>query len=174
MARALPDAPLSILQQVLLTTNGTVTEVLEAYAGEPILVVKLCQSFEQPTSRTRLEVDDQRLLTRTVTLQGARSGTTFLHADSHIAADRVPAGMLNALLETRRPLGRLLNEHRVESYWESVAAGVMAANSFGTYFGVAPESDLLYRTCLIHVGGRPLIRITEKFPATWFTERLVG
>jgi chorismate-pyruvate lyase len=173
MASARPFAPLSVLQRVLLTTNGTVTDFLEAYAGEQIVVVKLSQSLQPPLPETRLDSDDHLLLERTIMLRGATSGTTFLHADSHIAADRLPAGMLESLLETDWPLGRLLNEHRVESLREIVAAGVMPANSFGTYFGVATDSDLLFRTYLINVGGRPLMRITERFPVTWFSERLV-
>lgn len=165
--------PMSVLQRVLLTTNGTVTDFLEAYAGEPMVVVKWSQSFEPPTPETRLDGADQRLLERTITLRGARSGTTFLHADSHIAADRVPSGLLDSLLETGRPLGRLLNEHRVESFRQIIATGVMPADALGTCFGVAADSELLFRTYLIHVGGRPLMRITERFPVTWFSERLV-
>ncbi|MGH9125123.1 MAG: chorismate--pyruvate lyase family protein [Acidimicrobiales bacterium] len=172
MPRSLDGAPLSVLQRVLLATNGTVTDFLEAYADEAMLVVKRSQSLGTPMPHTKLGDDDQLALDRTITLQGARSGTTFLHADSYIAADRLPPGMLDALMETGKPLGRLLSEHRVESFREIVAAGLMTAGPVGEYFGVEASSRLLFRTYLIHVGGRPLMRIREKFPTTWFSEQL--
>lgn len=172
MLCSLDGAPLSVLQRALLTTKGTVTDFLEAYADEPMLVVKLSQSFATPMPHARLDDGDQRVLGRTITLQGARNGTTFLHADSYIAADRLPPGMLDALMETGKPLGRLLSEHRVESFREIVAAGLMTAGPVGEYFGVAASSKLLFRTYLINVGGRPVMRITEKFPTTWFSDPL--
>ncbi|HEX3541197.1 MAG TPA: hypothetical protein VHT75_12245, partial [Acidimicrobiales bacterium] len=42
--------PLSTFQRVLLMTDGTVTDVLEVYAGEAIRVVILDQRFEDPSS----------------------------------------------------------------------------------------------------------------------------
>jgi chorismate-pyruvate lyase len=57
----------------------------------------------------------------------------------------------------------------VETYREIVAVGFEPAGTCADYFGVDPASKLVFRTYRIIVERRPVVRITEKFPVTWFS-----
>ncbi len=93
-------APLSTFQRILLMTDGTVTDVLEAYALEPIRVVKLSQSFDAiDGERPELErPTSDRVLRRSILLQGAHSGTNFVYADSGLTPDHLHSEVLEGLL----------------------------------------------------------------------------
>lgn len=165
-------SPLSVFQRVLLVTDGTVTDVLESYCGEAIRVVKLAQSFDVPDpDRPPLELfEGERVLRRTVLLQGTISGTNFIYADSILAPDRLPDYLVDDLVATQVPLGRLIAKSRLETFREVVGVGFEPAGHHARYFGVDPVSDLVFRTYRIHYNTKPVVRITEKFPLTWFTE----
>lgn len=165
--------PLSVFQRVLLTTDGTVTDVLEAYVGEAIRVVKLAQSFGGvATDRSDMARHNEGVLRRTVLLQGAITGTNFIYGDSVVIPKRLPAAVLEGLLATGKPIGKLLAENRVETFREIVDLGFEPAAGCAGHFGVTTDSLLVFRTYRIHVGRRPVMRITEKFPLTWFRTSL--
>jgi chorismate-pyruvate lyase len=163
------EQPLSTFQRVLLMTDGTVTEILEAHLAEAICVVKLSQSFGRDLVEAGLELlDSERVLHRSVLLQGATSGINYIYADSAIVADRLPPVVLDGLLTGGEPIGRLMADNRVETFREIMELGVESAAGCAEYFGVDGTSDLIFRTYQIHLNQRPVIRITEKFPATHF------
>ncbi len=163
-------APLSTFQRILLMTDGTVTDVLEAYANEPIRVVKLSQSFDAIDSANP-ELDRPtagRVLRRSILLQGARSGTNFVYADSVINPDHLDSELLEGLLVSDTPLGRLIAEQRIETFREILALGFEPAGACAEHFGIDPATKLVFRTYRILVSHKPIVRITEKFPVTWF------
>lgn len=165
------QSQLNTLQRVLLITDGTVTDVLEAYANERIRVVKLAQEFDT-VDVDQPELDSayaQRVLRRTVLLQGSMTGINFVHAHSVFTPDHLHPEIVDALLVGNKPLGRLLAQYRVETYREIVAVGFEPAGTCADYFGVDPASKLVFRTYRIIVERRPVVRITEKFPVTWFS-----
>jgi chorismate-pyruvate lyase len=161
---------LSAFQRVLLTTDGTVTHVLEAFADEAICVVKLAPSFEHQASTGHgMELlANERVMHRSVLLQGAISRTNFLRADSLIVQDRLPTAVLQGLLTTDEPIGRLLVKHRVESFREIEGVRFEPAAECAEYFGVDPGDPFVFRTYQIYIRQRPVIRITEGFPTAWF------
>jgi chorismate-pyruvate lyase len=168
-----PDAPTpGTFGRILLTTDGTVTDILEAYAGEPIRVEILGQGFETtPPEVSHLDTDGaERLLHRTVLLRGRTTGITFLHADTFIAPGRLPRGVVDGLLKTGKPIGHLLTERRIESFREIIKVGYQAAGECAAHFGVDPSTTLVYRTYHIIIKGRPALCITEKFPVSRFSE----
>jgi len=162
--------PLSAIQRMLLITDGTVTDVLEAYAKETVCVVKLSHSFTSADGeKPVLDLGpSERVLRRSILLQGVQTGTTFLYADSVIAPDRLPADVVNDLLETNQPLGKLLAHRRIGTYREIVGVGFEPAGECAHFFGVEPTAKMLFRTYRILVGDQPVMRITEKFPVTSF------
>ena len=167
-------AVLGTFQRVLLITDGTVTDVLEAYSGEPVRVVKLAQSLGVPDAETP-ELDlapDERVLRRSILLRGTISGRNMLHAESVISPDRLPPGVFEAILASERPLGRILAAHRVETFREIVALGYVPAASCAEHFEVDKTAKFLFRTYRIFAGHQPVIRVTEKFPATSFASSL--
>lgn len=165
--------PLSVFQRILLMTDGTVTDVLEAYANEPIRVVKLFQSFStsEPEEPELDRYGYQRVLRRSVLLQGELSHQNFLYADSVITPDGLPTQIVDALLTTEQTIGRLLARNRIETFREVVALGFEPAGTCADFFDLEPTDKLVFRTYRILVRGEPVMRITEKFPVTAFADR---
>lgn len=167
--------PLSVFQLVLLTTDGIVSRMIEAYAGERVDLVKLAHRELTPPIRRalpELELEDEhRLIERTVLLRGANTLTNFLHAEAVIVPDRLDAKVCQELRQTKRPIGLLLSDHRVETYREVLSAERRPAGRLGRYFGTEEGTSMLSRRYRIVTGKCPAILITETFPASTFCER---
>ena len=171
VALASESPSLSLLQRILLTTDGTVTHILEAYSGEAIEVVKLFQSHDEarPPEVSALGLAErERVLRRTILLRGRESGTTYLHADSVILPDRLQAGVRVGLIMTNKPIGRLLRENRTETFREIVAVWQEAAGGRADHFGVAATDAMMCRTYRVFSRQRVIMAITERFPLTAF------
>lgn len=154
-----------LLHRILLTTDGTVTTILEAYAGEPIEAVRLAQS-RQPAGPQDAELlavtADSPVLHRRVLLCGARSGTAFVHGESLIVPERLDPGILGRLESTSEPIGALLRASRLETFREILAAGEQPAGASASDFGCDEDAVLLYRTYRVVRRGQPLALITER------------
>ncbi|HEV2760174.1 MAG TPA: chorismate pyruvate-lyase family protein [Acidimicrobiales bacterium] len=156
-------------QRMLLGTDGTVTHILEAYADEPIDVVKLLQEIDTPKAcDAHLLLSDGKVLRRRVLLRGRQSLRTLLYAEAVVAIERVDPAFLRGLLETDEPIGVLLAEHRTETFREILEVGREPAGSCGAHFAADASSELIFRTYRILAGQQPVILITEKFPADSF------
>lgn len=162
---------LSLLQRILLITDGTVTHILEAYAGETVRVVKLEQDVG-PAPADLLDLDvaaGDEVLQRRILLQGSSSGTTFLYAESIIVPSRLPEVIRQGLIETDEPIGRLLGDNRLETFREITELKQEPAGGLAPRFGIDRSAMLHTRNYVITSGGRPVMRISEKFPVTSFT-----
>src|SRR5438270_10673249 len=87
------------LQRILLVTDGTVTEILEAYTGESMRLVKLLeevQTLGEPLETLKAQPGEE-VLRRHILLQGKMSLTNYLYADSYIAIDRLDETLKNGL-----------------------------------------------------------------------------
>jgi chorismate-pyruvate lyase len=159
-------------QRMLLGTDGTVTHILEAYADEPVEVVKLLQVYDtaRDVDRAMGMASDERILRRHVILRGARSGTHLLYAEAIVAPVRVDAAVLDGLLGTDKPIGVLLTERRTETFREILRVGREPAGEVGAHFGLGAAAELISRTYVIVTDGRPVILITEKFPGNYFRD----
>lgn len=161
------EGPLTRLQKILMTTDGTVTHILEAWSGERIRVEKLEHTEVMAT------IDDpvlgmsgpEMVIRRIILLQGAVSGQNYLYADSVMLPDRFDAGLAERLRSTDEPVGRLMVEARLETFREVLHCGQEPAGACAVHFCVDPASPLLVRTYLVILHSRPVMRITEKFPA---------
>jgi chorismate-pyruvate lyase len=155
--RALRDGPLSTLeravqplkrtplQRILLVTDGTVTEILEAYSGESMRLVKLLeevQTLEQPLAALNLAPGSE-VLRRQILLQGKMSLTNFLYADSYIAIERLDESLRSGLLKSRKPIGFLIQEQRMETYREIVGCGRELVGPLAAYFDVDPDEGMI-------------------------------
>src|ERR1700730_131034 len=81
--RAVRPSKRSPLQRILLVTDGTVTEILEAYSGESMRLVKLLEevvTLKAPLPGLNLTVGDTALR-RQILLQGKMTLGNFLFAD---------------------------------------------------------------------------------------------
>jgi chorismate-pyruvate lyase len=167
-------AGLAPVLRVLLTTDGTVTETLAAYHGEPVGVEVLSQGWRDYEGRANRELEaaiGTRMLERTIALVGKVSGRRYAAAWSRIVPGLLPSGLQEGLLAEKEPLGQLLLAHRLETFREVVAAGRCPAGEAPTLgircaaaLGVDPAAEVVWRTYRVTHGGRPVMSITEFFP----------
>jgi chorismate-pyruvate lyase len=158
------------IQRILLVTDGTVTEILEAYAGESMRLIKLYEelvTLEADLAGLELAAG-QPVLRRKILLQGKMSLTNFLYADSYVALDRLDDWMRRGLLESHKPIGFLMQEHRLETFREIVGCGRELADGLGPYFNVDEADGMIWRTYKVISNRKPIMLITEKFPETHF------
>jgi len=163
---------LTRFQRMLLGTDGTVTHMLEAYADEPVEVVKLLQEVDTAEGvDPALDVaPDDKVLRRRVVLRGRRSGRNLLYAEALVAIARVAPDLVDGLLATERPIGVLLAEGRTETFREILRVDREPAGALAQLFGIGAADDLIWRTYRILMGRRPVMVITEKFPASSFRD----
>ena len=164
-----PEAA-TLFQRILLITDGTVTHLLETFAGESICVIKLHQSIDEAGRGVdELGVRDrQRVLHREVLLVGCTTRRAFVYAVSQIVPDRLDPAVREGLLESSKPIGYLLEASRTETFRQILDTRREAAGACGTYFGIDAGAEVLSRTYTVLAGGRPIMLITEKFPADAF------
>lgn len=162
-----PHAAPAGFPRLLLESDGTVTQLLEAWTGEPVEAVKLHQTFAR-TIRAGSGLDLAKgtpVLRRQVLLRGTTTGQVLLHATASVAVHRLPRSVLDGMLMTSEPIGRLLAAARIQTFREILRTGTEPAGAVGLHFGLAPDDEVLCRTYRIVRGGRPLMVITERLPA---------
>jgi chorismate-pyruvate lyase len=168
----LPLEKLGLVPRILLATDGTLTHILEAYAAERVALVKLAHALvTEPVVRSGLGLEQgETALRRIILLRGSRSGTTFVFADSVVMLDRLPTSVAEGLLETDTPIGKLLYACRAETFREIITMGEERDPAVAAHFGVDGCEPIVFRTYQIVHEDRPIVRITEKFPRTWFPD----
>jgi chorismate-pyruvate lyase len=164
---------LSLLQKILLSTDGTVTDLIALYAGGPIRVKKIEQTVEVKTAPTLLACDGPlKLLSRKILLSGA--SRNYLYAESVFVFERFSASIQDQLLNTDQPIGLLWKEARLETYREIVDQQVAPSPDTAHYFDIPVNAPFVARTYVIFTSGKPLGAITEKWPLSFFREPLAN
>jgi chorismate-pyruvate lyase len=169
--RVVDLSKLNVFQRIILTSDGTLTEILETYLLEKLQVVKLDESVTLTTeSITPLEVSaGQRVISRKILLQGKISQKNWLYAESLIILDRLEEKFRDELLKSRIPIGRLWSEHRIETFKEMMLIVRENAGKIASYFEIEQQDQLFSRTYRVFCHRRPVMMITEKFPEDYFT-----
>src|SRR5271167_196927 len=157
------------LQRVLLVTDGTLTEILEANFFERIRLVKISQRVISATaSHVLLEPDPgEALIDRKILLQGEESHRNYAYAESLIAVDRLGQSFHDQLLDSNTPLGRLWLEHKLETFKELKEGRSQPASGLSHYFECSEAAPLLVRTYRVFSAAKPVMVITEHFPISY-------
>ena len=162
--------PLSLMQRVLLATDGTVTHLLSLYADEPIGIKKLPPTV--PVAAVdRVVFGDTLTRPRQVLLAGDVSGENFLYAESVVATDRLPREVRTALMETDEPIGTALARTRCETYREILQVANEPMGVLADHFPYHRHACLLARRYAVFERRRAVMVITEKFPCTLFSDQ---
>lgn len=155
---------LSPLQRILLITDGTLTEILEAHLLEPIELVKLSQRvFEPDVGIPSFSKPSQSLLERKINLRGARSRRIYVYAESLLVVGRLDPQFRAELMESEIPLGRLWHKFRLETYKELIGVDSRPAGALATSLDCSANASLLARTYDVVSAREPLMRISEYF-----------
>ena len=163
---------LNPLQRIILVYNGTLTRLLETFLNEQLTVVKLHETLE-PISEPIPYLDlhaHQEVINRKICLQGQTSGTNWLYAESIIVPEHLPPLFRQDLLESQIPIGKLWCKHRIETYKELLPPFAEPAEELAEHFHVGTDHLLLGRTYRVYSNQKPIMMLTEKFPAHYFKE----
>jgi len=174
VAAALDLKSLPPVLRTLLTTDGTVTETLAALYGEEVGVRVIAQGYGALGQGDAPELEaplGTRVLDRSIVLVGADTGRVYTAARSRIVPEALPRGLREGLLARREPLGKLMLEHRLETFREVMACGRCPAAAApgleghaADALGTGPAAPVAWRTYRVITGGRPVMSITEVFP----------
>ncbi|ALG69299.2 chorismate--pyruvate lyase family protein [Beggiatoa leptomitoformis] len=170
MQDALTLTKLSPFQRILLITDGTLTELLEAYLQEPIIVIKLAETMLDSTEAIpALEINiGQKIIKRDILLQGKETGKNWLYAESVIVPDRLEASFREQLLGSKTPIGKLWLAHRLETFKEKLTFTAEPAGELADFFKVVTTDTLLSRTYRVFSQRLAIMMITEKFPQQFY------
>lgn len=161
---------LSTFQRILLTTDGTVTDILESYLFEQIRVIKLSEklvSLDQELPSMGLK-EGTEVIVRKVLLQGKISRKNVIYAESIVVPGNMEEKFRRALLETKVPIGKIWFEQKVETFKEILDSKKELADDIANYFNIKPSDEMLSRTYRVVTSGKPVMTITEKFPESYF------
>ncbi|HEX4019715.1 MAG TPA: chorismate pyruvate-lyase family protein [Acidobacteriaceae bacterium] len=171
---ALQQNSLGRLSRILLASDGTLTDVVEAAMLEPISLKRLYVETVPPDAKMNLDLLElldlsarDRVMERRILLFGSRTGRNYVYAESFLALDRFPGTVIRALTESDAPVGRIWLEHGLEGRKELLAASCIPGNGrLAAYFPDYRDTDLVMRRYRMISGGHPVMLITEYFPAT--------
>lgn len=161
---------LSTFQRILLTTDGTVTDILESYLFEQIRVIKLSEklvSLDREVPSVDLK-EGTEVIIRKVLLQGKISRKNVIYAESIIVPENMEERFSKALLETKVPIGKIWFEQKVETFKEILDSKKELVGDLADYFGIEPSDEMFSRTYRVVTNGKPVMIITEKFPESYF------
>jgi chorismate-pyruvate lyase len=172
------EIDLDPFDRMVLTADGTVTALLEACTGEPIVTTTMRQSgpapfdvlhdaagcWWHPDVRLLDLAPDERLLARRVTLRGAHTGIAYVLAEAVVVPDRLPHVTVRRLLRAGASLGRELAAGRLESRRELRTVAAVRAGSAGAHLGTEPGALLARRTYTIVADQLPVAAVTEWLP----------
>lgn len=161
----LADTALTTLQKALLITDGTVTQLLEVFAGEKMRVQKLAQSVVRGGPPALDVGDAEEVIRRRILLRGERRA--YLHAESWLVPARMPVDMRDALTRTDTPLGHLWKAARLEAFREIVDFHRESNTEVAALLGTEPE--IFSRSYLVITSGRPMSLVVESFSGNLFT-----
>ena len=152
------------LSAALAVTPGTVTEFLEARAGEAVYADKLRHAPVPAGPADRLGVaEGGRLTDRIVVLRGVVSDRPFVYAHSVLAPDRLPDAVCVALGSGDAPIGRLLVAHGLPLQREALPPPPGLPAPADPVLADLVARAALARSYRIVVHDRPVIAVEEWF-----------
>ena len=153
--------------RMLLHTDGSVTALLEACFGAPVVVDTIANEVDDrlPTP-IELELAPHRpVLWRQVVLR--IDDRPVLRASSVLALDRLDDRARRALLAGDEPIGNVLRRFDTRRHLLATSAGeATAADQLD--LGLDPDERVHERTYRILSASRSLAIVTERIPASIF------
>ncbi|MEP0357634.1 MAG: chorismate pyruvate-lyase family protein [Paraglaciecola sp.] len=159
--------------RTLLVTDGTVTKSLEAFFWENIKVEKRWQeefilTMDLPFIQAKV---DDLTLKREVILRGVSTNDIYAYATSYLRTELLDENIKAQMIEGKIGIGELLREIGLETYREIVDFGREVFQAYNRLDGEPEYVETIYRTYIIHIGGKPAMQITERFPIRLFQNK---
>ena len=163
------DIELSNTQKILLTTDGSITAILDVLYGK-ITLTTLSQhvGIADESHATLVNVTaGEEINFREVIMH--TPDRPLIYAISHIPLKRCTKDVCNDLLRADIPIGRILKNYHIESRREVRNIFIEKAHdTLKELFGT--DEDMLARDYVIINHDEVLMWIKEVFPISYFTE----
>ncbi|MEE8167507.1 MAG: chorismate pyruvate-lyase family protein [Candidatus Hydrothermarchaeales archaeon] len=160
------ELELSPIHKILLTTDGSITRILEAVSGEEVEVVTEKQEVISASLEVAADLsirDGEEVNYRVVNLKNSKG--VLAHAVSYAPLHRLKKDFREDMMRKDMPIGRIMSELQMEARREIKSFQAVESNKrLSTIFGIPEHSTLLKRQYHIIHGGETLISITEFFP----------
>ena len=159
--------------RALLVTDGTVTKILEAFFWEKIRVEMRWQEqvwLKEPLPLMEAKAGDFAI-ERDVKLVGTDSEDIYAYATSYILTDSLEDEIKSQLIKGKIGIGELLREIGLETYREIADFGRQIYRTNEKDDAEPNFVEVIYRTYVINIGGKPAIQITERFPYRLFQKK---
>jgi chorismate-pyruvate lyase len=157
---------LGLIPRLLLISDGTLTDIVEAAFLEPITLVKLSldsYAASVPVDALDIKTGDP-VMRRKILLRGAVTGTNFVYAQTLIALNSLPQVVRDELVNSGSPIGRLWTQHKLETRKEMLSIWREEAGELAEHFGLPENESMLARTYRVFTAGQPSMLISEYFP----------
>jgi beta-ribofuranosylaminobenzene 5'-phosphate synthase len=164
---------LSPMQKFLLGTDGSVTQILEAITGKQVEIKTRVQKIipADPITAERLGISEGDPVNYRIVEIKTTGGKVLIYAISHTPIARLSQEFKDDLMKADIPIGRIIQNHRIEARRELLDAWVSpASEEAGRIFSICRHEPLLSRQYRIIHDGKPLIFIKEQFPYNSFLE----
>ena len=164
-------AGLGLIPRILFATDGAISHILEACAGERVDLTRMTSAaVTDPAERLECGlVGEERGLRRRSLLRGRQTGRVFVHSESVVFLDRLPPAVADDLVQTGTSLLKLLTGRRIGTFRESIAEWEGTNPQIAACFDIGPNEIHVARTYQIVVQGQPVARVTESFPKFSFS-----
>ncbi len=161
---------LNPIHKILMSTDGSITRILEAVSGKDVVV----QTVEQRVIKADRDVAELLQINegddvnyRVVNLKAGND--VLAHAISFTPLKRLKEEFKEDLMKADMPIGKIMRKYGIEARREIKWDRVERANpKFAKIFGIKEGEVVLIRNYNIIHQGEILINITEYFPASKF------
>lgn len=164
------EIALSPIQKILLTTDGSVTRILEAIRGREIFVETEKQEVikaNKKIARLLKIKEGDEVNYRIVNLRD--SGGVLIHAISYTPLKRLKKDFREDVMKRDVPIGKILAKLKLEARREIKNFGSLKANKkLSKLFGIPLNVLLLKRNYNIIHNNEILLNVTEIFPYEFF------
>jgi len=159
---------LSSAQKILLTTDGSVTAILDVLKGH-VDINTLVQEFIPADEEMAKNLDIEKGETVNYRVVVIRSNEPLIYAMSLVPLKRLDNDFKEDLIKADMPIGRILKKHNIESRREIKSVYVEDVNEeLSDIFKTT--SPMLSRTYNIIHHDEILIWLKETFPYSLFRE----
>ena len=161
---------LTPFQRALLVTDGTVTQLIEAYILTPLEVIQLSQQTQVlPANHQWLATHQgSTVVARKVIIQGMepKSPVFYTYAESLIVHNRLPKVIQKGLEVGSEGLGKLLRRSGLETRRDLLWYGLEYTSNLPDILKHMAGKPFLSRTYRVIAKGEPIMLINERFPLT--------
>ncbi len=140
--------------QLLMQTDGTVTELIKLLANEDIAVVKISEDIIN---------NEEPILFRHIYLQGKVTQKNWLYAESKIYLNNLPKEFVSDLIDKTIPIGTLWLNYKMETFKQLISQCEEISHETSKC-GFAEDTKMLSRVYHVFNQQKPIMEITEKFP----------